>query len=33
MEPKKEAGFPVWVWVLTIGIAALVVVAFVVFLK
>ena len=33
MEDKKEAGGSTWVWVVAIGIAALLVVGFIVFLK
>ena len=33
MEEKKEAGLPIWVVIIIIGIAALLVVGMIVFLK
>ena len=33
MEGKKEAGVSIWVWVIVIGVAALLVVGFITFLK
>ena len=33
MEEGKEASLPIWVWIITIGIAALLVAGLIVFLK
>ncbi len=33
MEEKKEAGFPIVVWIVVIGLAAVLVAAFMLFLK
>jgi len=33
MEDKKEAGGSIWVWVIIIGVAVLLVVGFITFLK
>jgi len=33
MEEKKEGGLPIWVWIVVIGISAIIVVSFILFLK
>ena len=33
MEEKKEVSLPIWVWVVVIGIAAIIVVSFILFLE
>ena len=33
MEEKKETGLPIWIWIVVIGISAMIVVSFILFLK
>ena len=33
MEDKKDAGLPVWVWIAVLGISAMLVAGFILFLK
>ena len=33
MEEKQEANFPFWIWIVVIGIGAILVVSFILFLK
>ena len=33
MEEKKEESLPIWVWIVVIGIAAIIVVSLILFLK
>jgi hypothetical protein len=33
MEEKKEVGLPIWVWVAVVGIAAIIIMCFILFLE
>jgi len=33
MEEKKETSLPIWIWIVVIGIAAIIVVSLILFLK
>jgi hypothetical protein len=33
MEEEKETGLPIWIWIVVLGIGAIIVVSFILFLK